>query len=72
MANVLVVIGVGGSFLGAKAIQDALTPYFGNCADGIEVIYVGQNMSSAYISQLLNSLEHKEVYVMELLKQNYI
>ncbi|MCH7321036.1 glucose-6-phosphate isomerase [Solibacillus sp. MA9] len=62
-ADVLVVIGVGGSFLGAKAIQDALTPYFGDCTNGIEVIYVGQNMSGAYIRQLLNSLEHKEVYV---------
>lgn len=62
-ADVLVVIGVGGSFLGAKAIQDALTPYFGVCANGIDVIYVGQNMSGAYIRQLLNSLENKEVYV---------
>ncbi|MEK4629452.1 glucose-6-phosphate isomerase [Solibacillus sp. FSL R7-0682] len=63
LADVLVVIGVGGSFLGAKAIQDALTPYFGDCANGIEVVYVGQNMSGAYIRQLLNSLEHKEVFV---------
>lgn len=63
MADVLVVIGVGGSFLGAKAIQDALTPYFGTCANGIEVVYVGQNMSGAYIRQLLNSLEHKEIYI---------
>lgn len=62
-ADVLVVIGVGGSFLGAKAIQDALTPYFGACAKGIDVIYVGQNMSGAYIRQLLNSLEHREVYI---------
>ncbi|MER1999277.1 MAG: hypothetical protein ABS882_05845, partial [Lysinibacillus sp.] len=50
-ADVLVVIGVGGSFLGAKAIQDALTPYFGNCLNGIDVVYVGQNMSGAYIRQ---------------------
>ncbi|AWE06772.1 glucose-6-phosphate isomerase [Lysinibacillus sp. 2017] len=63
LADVLVVIGVGGSFLGAKAIQDALTPYFGDCANGIEVVYVGQNMSGAYIRQLLGSLEHKEIYV---------
>ena len=62
-ADVLVVIGVGGSYLGAKAIQDALTPYFGNHPNGIEVIYAGQNMSGAYISQLLTSLQDKEVYV---------
>ena len=62
-ADVLVVIGVGGSFLGARAIIEALTPYFGPHRDGIEVVYVGQNMSGAYINQLLNSLKEKEVYV---------
>ena len=30
LADVLVVVGIGGSFLGARAIQDALTPYFGS------------------------------------------
>ena len=63
MADVLVVIGVGGSFLGAKAIQNALTPYFSDYSNGIEVVYVGQNLSGAYIRQLLDSLERKEVYV---------
>ncbi|MDN4495151.1 glucose-6-phosphate isomerase [Ureibacillus aquaedulcis] len=61
--DVLVVIGVGGSYLGAKAIQDALTPYFGNHPDGIEVIYAGQNMSGAYIHQLLNCLTNKQFYI---------
>src|SRR5699024_8196890 len=37
-ADVLVVIGVGGSFLGARAIQEALTPYFGIHQNGIEVV----------------------------------
>ncbi|MFJ7186824.1 glucose-6-phosphate isomerase [Lysinibacillus xylanilyticus] len=62
-ADVLVVVGVGGSFLGARAIQDALTPYFGLHQNGIEVVYAGQNMSGAYIHQLLESLATKEVYV---------
>lgn len=63
VADVLVVVGIGGSFLGARAIQDALTPYFGAAKNGIQVIYVGQNMSGAYIKQLLTYLEDKEVYV---------
>lgn len=62
-ADVLVVIGVGGSYLGAKAIQDALTPYFGNHPNGIEVVYIGQNMSGAYIRHLLKSLVEKEFYI---------
>ncbi|MBM7609080.1 glucose-6-phosphate isomerase [Lysinibacillus composti] len=63
VADVLVVAGIGGSFLGARAIQDALTPYFGNAKNGIEVIYVGQNMSGAYINQLIDYIKDKEVYV---------
>lgn len=62
-ADVLIVIGVGGSFLGARAVQDALTPYFKAHQEGIEVIYVGQNMSGAYIKQLLENIENKSVYV---------
>ncbi|WP_404427740.1 glucose-6-phosphate isomerase [Ureibacillus chungkukjangi] len=62
-ADVFIVIGIGGSYLGAKAIQDALTPYFGCHPNGIEVIYVGQSMSGSYINQLLSSLENREVYL---------
>ncbi|MFY3790525.1 glucose-6-phosphate isomerase [Ureibacillus sp. MALMAid1270] len=62
-ADVLVVVGIGGSYLGAKAIQDALIPYFGTHENGIEVIYAGQNLSGAYIHQLVKSLTNKEVYV---------
>lgn len=62
-ADVLVVIGVGGSYIGSSAIQEALSPYFGKNNDGVEVMYVGQNMSGAYIQQLLKSLDNKEVYV---------
>ncbi|MBB4823665.1 glucose-6-phosphate isomerase [Sporosarcina luteola] len=62
-ADILVVIGVGGSFLGARAVQTALTPYFGLHENGIEVVYCGQNMSGAYLSQLLRYLEDKRVYI---------
>lgn len=60
-ADVLVVIGVGGSFLGSRAVIDACTPYFNIC--GVEIIYVGNNMSGAYLKQLLDYLDSKEVYV---------
>ena len=62
-ADVLVVVGVGGSFLGARAIQEALMPYFGLAKSGIEVVYVGLNMSGAYIKELLAYLDSKQVYV---------
>ncbi|WPK12386.1 glucose-6-phosphate isomerase [Lysinibacillus louembei] len=62
-ADVLVVIGVGGSFLGARAIQEALAPYFGLPKGGIEIVYAGLNMSGAYIKELLAYLDGKQVYV---------
>ncbi|MDI2589795.1 glucose-6-phosphate isomerase [Psychrobacillus sp. NEAU-3TGS] len=60
---VLIVIGIGGSYLGAKAVQDALTPYFSKKSGETEVIYAGQNMSGAYINQLLQYVDDREVYV---------
>lgn len=62
-AEVLVVVGIGGSYLGANAVQRALTPYFGTHDNGIEVIYAGHHMSGTYMRQLLESLQDKEVYV---------
>lgn len=62
-ANLFVVIGVGGSFLGARAVQEALTPYFGAHENGVEVVYAGQNMSGPYLKQLLSYMDSREVYV---------
>lgn len=61
-AKTLLVIGVGGSFLGARAVIDACTPYF-RTNNGVEVLYAGNNMSGAYLKQLLTYLDTKEVYV---------
>ena len=58
-----VVIGIGGSFLGARAVQEALSPYFGVLKEGIEVIYVGHHMSGAYLEQLIHYLDDKEIYI---------
>ena len=60
-ADVFVIIGIGGSYLGAKAIIDALTPYFPT--DGPEVLFAGHHMSGAYLTELLTYLEGKSVYV---------
>ncbi|WP_342581636.1 glucose-6-phosphate isomerase [Ureibacillus sp. FSL W7-1570] len=62
-ADVFVVIGIGGSFLGARAVQEALTPYFGVLEKGTEVIYVGHHMSGSYLQQLIHYLEGKEIYI---------
>ena len=58
-SDVLVVIGIGGSYLGAKAIIEALSPYFKKEKD-LEVIFAGHNLSSTYAAELLAYLENKE------------
>jgi glucose-6-phosphate isomerase len=60
-ADVFVCVGIGGSYLGAKAIIEALSPYFGR--KGPEIIFAGHHMSGAYIKQLLEYLEGKSVYL---------
>ena len=50
-SDVLIVIGIGGSYLGAKAIIESLQPYFRKDKD-LEVIFVGNNLSSSYMAEL--------------------
>ncbi len=57
--DVLVVIGIGGSYLGTKAVQDLLLPAFNN--GGTEVIFAGQNISGRYLEELLSYIEGKKV-----------
>jgi glucose-6-phosphate isomerase len=61
-AEVLVCIGIGGSYLGARAVMEALGPYLGPGA-GTEVLFAGHHMSGAYLRDLLRYLEGKSVYV---------
>lgn len=65
-ADVLVVIGIGGSYLGAKAVIDALNNYFYNLESkesrkAPQIIYAGNNISGTYLKQLLAFIEGKEV-----------
>ena len=61
-SQVLVVVGIGGSYLGAKAATEMLTNPFGNDS-GIEIIYAGNSISSTYHSQLISYLENKDFSV---------
>ena len=54
-SSVLVVIGIGGSFLGSYCVEKALAPYFND--NSFKVIYAGTGLSSAYISELLDYLK---------------
>ncbi len=59
--DVFLVIGIGGSYMGAKAVIDAMSPYFKK--DTPEVLFAGYQLSSDYLKDLLDYLEDKEVIV---------
>ncbi|MDE5565911.1 MAG: glucose-6-phosphate isomerase [Anaeroplasmataceae bacterium] len=56
-SDVLLAIGIGGSYLGARAAIEMLKKYFNNT--GVEVIFVGNHISSTYVADLLDYLENK-------------
>ena len=65
-ADVLVVIGIGGSYLGAKAAIEALSDSFYNMQSnedrkGPQIVFAGHNISGTYLSQLVKFLEGKEI-----------
>ena len=60
-SDVLVVAGIGGSYLGAKAVISALTPYFEK--PGLEIIFAGNTISSTYMSNLKDYLWDKDFSV---------
>ena len=61
-SEVLVVIGIGGSYLGARAVIEALSDTFTNYKKGKfpRIIYAGNNMSPRYINNLIDFISDKE------------
>ena len=55
--DILVVCGIGGSYLGARAALEALNGLKSD--DKLEVIFMGQTFSPNYTKQVLNYLENK-------------
>lgn len=64
-SNVLIVIGIGGSYLGARAAIEMLSDTFYNHVKktALKIYFVGHNLSSTYISHLLALLEGKDVSI---------
>ena len=57
-SQVLLAIGIGGSYLGARSAIEMLKKYFGQT--GVEVIFVGNHISSTYVADLLDYLKDKD------------
>lgn len=67
-SDVLLVIGIGGSYLGARAAIEMLNHSFYNLLpaekrQAPQVIFVGNNVSSTYISDVLDLIEGKDISI---------
>ena len=62
--EVLIVIGIGGSYLGAKAVIDALnSPFRTKDRQYPEVIFVGNNLSTTYINDVIEYIKDKDISI---------
>ncbi len=59
-SEVLLVIGIGGSYLGARAVIEALSNPFEKNAKGVQVVYVGNNLNPTYLHDVIELLEKKD------------
>ena len=67
-SDILVVIGIGGSYLGARALIEALTSSFQNMLTDKQrkypqILYVGNNLSPNYINELIEYIGDKDFSV---------
>lgn len=60
-SDVLVVIGIGGSYLGAKAAIDFLNGPFYNQTQKPQIIFAGNNISPNYLNAVIKCLDGKDV-----------
>ncbi len=63
-SDVLVVIGIGGSYLGARAAIEFLKGQFYNSFDpSLKILFAGNSISGSYLSDILKLCENKRVSV---------
>ena len=53
-SDVLIVVGIGGSYLGARAAEEALA------CDGVKLIYAGSDLSPVSVRKIMKELEGKD------------
>ena len=67
-SDILVVIGIGGSYLGARAVIESLTSTFNNMLTAKErkypqILFAGNNLSPNYINELIEYIGDKDFSV---------
>lgn len=65
-SDILVVVGIGGSYLGARAVIEALTHTFYDDYQGRKtpkVMFLGNNISAVYLKEFFDVIEGKDITV---------
>ena len=67
-SDILLVIGIGGSYLGARAVIETLTNSFYNMQEksmrkNPQILYVGNNLSPNYIRDLIDYVADKDISI---------
>ena len=67
-SEVLLVIGIGGSYLGARAVIEALTNTFYNMLDKEkrktpQILYVGNNLNPNYINDIIDLIGNRDLSI---------
>ena len=67
-SDILLVIGIGGSYLGARAVIESLTNTFYNMQEKSirktpQILYVGNNLNTNYIKDLIDYIGNKDISI---------
>ncbi|MDY6800470.1 MAG: glucose-6-phosphate isomerase [Bacteroidota bacterium] len=68
ISDIIVVIGIGGSYLGARAVIEALSPHFKKKTNAPEIIFAGYNLSEDYHHELTEYLKDKSFSIIVISK----
>lgn len=60
-ADVLLIIGIGGSYMGSYSIYEMFKNHFKK--EKPEIIYIGNDLSSKYLSEVLDYIKDKSIFV---------
>ncbi len=68
--DAIVVAGIGGSYLGAKAVIEALNDSFGalKAKEGPAILFAGNNISEDYLAELMDLLKDKRFGIINISK----
>lgn len=62
-SQVFVCIGIGGSYLGARAVIEALTNGFNKEEGTPQILYAGNNLSSEYIAEMIEAIGDRDISI---------